>query len=56
MKKILIDLQCLQTESAHRGIGRYTYNLTVSILQQNTEYDIHILLSSGLPNVVKVRQ
>lgn len=56
MKKILIDLQCLQTESAHRGIGRYTYNLTVNILQQNTEYDIHILLSSGLPNVVKVRQ
>lgn len=55
-KKILIDLQCLQTESAHRGIGRYTYNLTINILQQNTEYDIHILLNSALPNVVKVRQ
>jgi glycosyltransferase involved in cell wall biosynthesis len=55
-KKILIDLQCLQTESAHRGIGRYTYNLTINILQQNTEYDIHILLNSALPNILKVRQ
>lgn len=56
MKKILIDLQCLQTESANRGIGRYAYNLTLHMLKQGDGFDFHILLNSALPNANDVKQ
>ena len=56
MKKILIDLQCLQTESAHRGIGRYSHNLVMHMLKQgNGEFNFHVLLNSVLPGVSSVK-
>lgn len=56
-KKILIDLQCLQTESANRGIGRYSYNLVMHMLKQGSdEFDFHVLLNSALPSANSVKQ
>ena len=42
--KILIDLQALQTESAHRGIGRYTAALTLALIDELKDHDIFVLL------------
>jgi len=52
--KILIDLQSCQSGSRLGGIGRYSLNLTKSILS-NYNFDCYILLSSALPaeNVVR---
>jgi glycosyltransferase involved in cell wall biosynthesis len=44
--KILFDMECLQTASAFRGIGRYSLNLLKSLLVENRkEHDIHVLLN-----------
>ena len=42
--KILIDLQALQTESAHRGIGRYTAALTLALIDELKDHDLFVLL------------
>ena len=44
--KILFDMECLQTASAYRGIGRYSLSLLKSLLKENrTNHDIHVLLN-----------
>ena len=44
--KILLDMECLQTASAFRGIGRYALTLLKSLLKENREkHDIHVLLN-----------
>jgi len=44
--RILLDMECLQTASAHRGIGRYSLNLLKSLLAENRKkHDIHLLLN-----------
>ena len=44
--KILFDIECLQTPSAHRGIGRYSLNLLKSLVAENRKkHDIHVLLN-----------
>jgi glycosyltransferase involved in cell wall biosynthesis/SAM-dependent methyltransferase len=42
--KILIDLQALQTESAQRGIGRYTAAFTLALIEALRGHDIFALL------------
>lgn len=43
--KILFDLQCCQTASRARGIGRYSSSLAKSIAKNPRGHDIHILLN-----------
>jgi glycosyltransferase involved in cell wall biosynthesis len=43
--KILIDLQCCQTASRTRGIGRYSLSLAKAIAKNPRGHDIHILLN-----------
>jgi len=44
--KILLDMECLQTASAFRGIGRYSLNLLKSLKVENRKkHDIHVLLN-----------
>jgi glycosyltransferase involved in cell wall biosynthesis len=44
--KILLDMECLQTASAFRGIGRYSLNLLKSLIIENKKnHDIHVLLN-----------
>lgn len=44
--RIVIDLQGMQTGSRFRGIGRYTESLTKSIIQNNNNHEIILLLFS----------
>lgn len=47
--KILIDMQGVQTESRHRGIGRYCLAVTRAILEMDTlGHDIHLLFNAAL--------
>ncbi|MFA0049345.1 glycosyltransferase [Vibrio sp. 10N.261.51.F11] len=45
--KILIDLQAQQTQSRYRGIGRYSLELTKSILQLGTNHEFIVLFNSS---------
>ncbi len=44
--RVVIDIQSLQTDARHRGIGRYTLNLVCGLLKNNIE-DQFILLLNG---------
>ncbi|NTI17590.1 glycosyltransferase [Agrobacterium rhizogenes] len=52
MACILIDLQGAQTESRLRGIGRYTIALTLAMIRESRDHDIHILLSKAFPETI----
>lgn len=43
--KILIDLQCCQTQSQNRGIGRYSLAFAKAIAKHRRSHDVHILLN-----------
>ena len=44
--RILFDMECLQTASAYRGIGRYSLSLLSGLLKENRKnHDIHVLLN-----------
>ena len=45
--KILIDIQSVQGENGHHGIGRYSISLTKAILKNNVNHDIYILLNGA---------
>lgn len=48
--KILIDLQACQSASRHRGIGRYSHDLTKAILQlAKGKHEVFLLLTDLLP-------
>ena len=43
--RILIDLQGAQTGSRHRGIGRYSLDITKAILRNSDNHEVLILLN-----------
>ena len=51
--RILIDLQGAQSESRHRGIGRYTLSLALAMAQQRGAHDILLLLNGMLPETIR---
>jgi glycosyltransferase involved in cell wall biosynthesis len=46
--KLLIDLQGAQTQSRHRGIGRYTRELAKAFITQADGHEVHLALNSAL--------
>lgn len=50
---ILIDLQGAQTSSRFRGIGRYSLDITKSLLRNSREHEVSVLLSGFLPHQVE---
>lgn len=46
--KILIDLQGAQGLSRHRGIGRYTRELTKAFLRQAQHHEVHVTLNAAM--------
>src|SRR5579871_4008011 len=47
--KILLDLQTLQSESAGRGIGRYSRGLCSALVARSDEIEWHLLYNSRMP-------
>ena len=52
--RFLIDLQCAQSGSRHRGIGRYALSLLDALLPvaQAAGHEVHLLLNSAFPATV----
>lgn len=50
--RIVIDLQACQSQSAHRGIGRYSLSLVSAMLKINTQHEIIIALSGAFPHTI----
>jgi glycosyltransferase involved in cell wall biosynthesis len=51
--RIVIDLQCLQNGSRHRGIGRYMLNLSKQIIQQADGDEIHLTLNASMSDSIE---
>lgn len=50
--RIIVDLQGAQTESRYRGIGRYSLSFTRALLQQPSEHEFWVALSSQFPETI----
>ncbi len=50
--RILIDLQACQSQSANRGIGRYSFSLVNAMINLNTKHEIFIALSAAFPDTI----
>ena len=53
--RILIDLQCCQSDSRFGGIGRYSMSLAKAMLRLQSGHDFSLLLNADLPNENRVR-
>jgi glycosyltransferase involved in cell wall biosynthesis len=53
--RILIDLQCCQSDSRFGGIGRYSMSLAKAMLRSQSGHDFSLLLNADLPNENRVR-
>lgn len=51
--RIVIDMQGAQTESRHRGIGRYTLSLTKAMARQRGNNEIVLALSGFFPDTIE---
>lgn len=51
--KIVIDLQGAQSESRHRGIGRYSISLTKAILRHKGAHQIIVALNGMFPDTIE---
>ncbi|MDN4018053.1 glycosyltransferase family 4 protein [Zwartia panacis] len=51
--KIVIDLQGAQSESRHRGIGRYSISLTKAILRHKGAHQIIVALNGMFPETIE---
>ena len=51
--RIVIDLQGAQTESRHRGIGRYSLSLALAMVRNRGKHEILIALSGLFPDTVE---
>lgn len=51
--RILIDLQGAQSNSRHRGIGRYTLALAIAMVRNKANHEVHILLNGMLPETIR---
>ena len=45
--RIVIDLQGAQSASRFRGIGRYSLNLVLALLELNQSHDVYVVLNSA---------
>ena len=52
MLKVLLDLQTLQSESRHRGIGNYARGLA-DALTRRSDVEWHVLLSDAMPDTLQ---
>ncbi|TXM67534.1 glycosyltransferase family 4 protein [Methylobacterium sp. WL12] len=52
MLKILLDLQTLQSDSRHRGIGNYSRGLADALLSRD-DIEWHVLLSDAMPATLR---
>jgi glycosyltransferase involved in cell wall biosynthesis len=50
--KVVLDLQGTQTESRHRGIGRYTMALARGILRNAGDHDVWVGLTAAIPETI----
>lgn len=50
--RILVDLQGAQTQSRHRGIGRFTREVTKALLRHAGGHDVHLAISSPLDRAI----
>ena len=52
--KMLVDLQCAQSGSRHRGIGRYARDLLAALLPQAEAagHEVHLLLNAAFPATI----
>ncbi len=53
--KILIDLQCCQSESRFGGIGRYSMSLAKAMIRLGSGHHFGLLLNASLPNENLIR-
>ena len=53
--RIVLDLQCLQSSSKYRGIGRYALSVTNAILQLKTEHEFFIVLNNEMGEIQNIR-
>lgn len=53
MTRLVVDAQALQSGSRERGIGRYSQNLLLAIVQQHPDIDVTLVLSGALPGTVE---
>lgn len=51
--RIIIDLQCSQSESRYRGIGHYSLSLAEAIVRNRGEHQIILVLSGLLPEAIQ---
>lgn len=51
--RIVIDLQGAQAENRHRGIGRYSLSLTLSIARHKKDHEIYIALNDAFPESIR---
>lgn len=51
--RIVIDLQGAQSESRHRGIGRYSLSLTQAILRNKGEHQVLVALNGMFPETIE---
>lgn len=52
MLKVLLDLQTLQSDSRHRGIGNYSRGLAEALLRR-TDVEWHVLFSDAMPDTLR---
>jgi len=50
--RIVLDLQGAQTESRHRGVGRYTMALARGIIRNAGDHEVWVGLTAGLPDTL----
>lgn len=51
--RVVIDMQGAQTESRHRGIGRYTLSCTEAILRNRENHEVILALSNLFPETIE---
>ena len=51
--RIILDLQACQTESKHRGIGRYALNLAQAIARNADSHEVWLVLSTAFPESIE---
>lgn len=51
--RIVIDLQGAQSESRHRGIGRYSLSFAQAILRNNSDHQIIVALNGMFPETIE---
>lgn len=51
--KIVLDLQAAQSESRHRGIGRYSLSLAQAIIRNRGSHDVTVTLNHVFPDTIE---